>query len=204
MRFSATTLAIQDLYPMQAEGGFLNGLHSSLTAALKAWEARRMPQGTGFRYGRAAECRHTKPKATREEISWNPAPEVKRPPNPQRERERLQRLRERNRERMAQRRLDETPEAKAERLEARRAAYAAMRGDKYKAGRAKQTPQERLESIRSAKKRYMAKVRAGIPTKKYKPLQTNADRLKAKAERQRRYYAEFRQKLAQQRIAKTS
>ena len=194
-------MAVQDLYPAQHQGGYASDIHSSLLTALKKWEARRFPNGTGFKYGKKSIFEKKVRSATRSEISWNPAPEIKTAPCPRRKQERTEREKEANKIKMRERRQRETPEARQKRLEERRKWYAALRGDKYKAPRKKQTPEERLQSIREAKKRYMAKLKAGAPIKQYTPLAKNADKLKAKAERQRRYYAEFRQKLEAQRAS---
>jgi hypothetical protein len=194
-------MAVQDLYPAQSQGGYASDIHSSLLSALKKWEAKRFPNGTGFKYGKKTIFEKQVRSATRKEISWNLAPEVKRAPCPRRKQERTEREKEANKIKMRERRQRETPEARQKRLEERRKWYAALRGDKYKAPCKKQTPEERLQSIREAKKRYMARIKAGVPIKKYQPLEKNADKLKAKAERQRKYYADFRKQLETQRTS---
>lgn len=70
------SLQQQAAYPSQAEGGFAGDLHSSVTAALRAWEKKRAG-GAEFRYGRTGSARFTREKttATRDEISWNAAPQ---------------------------------------------------------------------------------------------------------------------------------
>lgn len=73
------SLEHQAALPMQAEGGFAGDLHSSVHAALVAWEKRRNPSGDPFKFGRAKGmfAREKTATATRAEISWNKAPEVK-------------------------------------------------------------------------------------------------------------------------------
>jgi hypothetical protein len=186
-------LAMQDAYPMQAEGGFVGDLHASVHKALVAWEKKR-ELNKGFRYGHVSSLyrREKAATATRAEISWNASPEVKRAPCPRKKQERTERAKEANRLKMAARRERETPEQREKRLEERRAWYASLRGDKYKAGRNKRTPEQRKQSIKDAKKRYMARKKAGAIIKTYAaPSKFTAEQLAAKAERQRRYHAEF-------------
>jgi hypothetical protein len=72
-------IELQAAYPSQADGGFAGDLHNSLRVALDRWEKRR--GHNDFRYGRGGTGVFRREKAataTRSEISWNKAPEIKR------------------------------------------------------------------------------------------------------------------------------
>jgi hypothetical protein len=65
---------MQDAYPSQAEGGLADMISSELKKALKIWDQKRwekIPRGMG---GNINIRRAKAPK--REEVSWNPKPQV--------------------------------------------------------------------------------------------------------------------------------
>lgn len=176
------SLEHQAAYPAQAEGGYPGDTCRTLKAALVAWEARRgiavIKYGRGYRAG---ELRNPSAKATRAEISWNPAPEVKRESTKAKQREEARREEARNR--MRRNRAQETPEARAERLAKRRAERFALNPPKPK-----MSPQERAQARKDAKKRYMARRKAGLIGPKPEPKRKMTPEQRArKAERQRRY-----------------
>jgi hypothetical protein len=74
----------QMAYPAQSEGGYPGDTCRALKAALAAWEAKRgvAPLRYGRAYPREAGVLKNKRGTTRDEISWNPKPEVKRPAKP--------------------------------------------------------------------------------------------------------------------------
>jgi hypothetical protein len=186
-------LELQAAYPSQAEGGFAGDLHKSLRQALVRWEQKR-GIGGHFKYGTtgsAGAYRKEKIGATREEISWNAAPEVKREPKKREiltEEQRLAKLAY-NRER----RQSETPEEREARLEARRAWYLAKQGGKLQK-RFRMSPEERKDAVKAAKQRYMERQKQGIVAKTIrKPSTSTAEQLARKAERGRKYYARNKQ-----------
>lgn len=185
------TLEHQAALPSQAEGGFAGDLHSSVHKALVAWEKKRYPNGNGFKFGRAKGmfAREKTATATRDELSWNAAPEVK-TKDPSKQKMRDESQKERNREYMRQRRAKETPEEKAIRLAKRRADRMATLGYAYKP-RPKMTPEERKASVKAAKARYTEKQKQGLaPKRVYKPVKLTPEQLKTKAARQREKYHE--------------
>ena len=179
----------QAAYPSQAEGGFAGDLHNSLHKALVAWEKRR-GIGGHFKYGTTGcngAYRREKTGATREEISWNKSPEVKRESKKREflsEEQRLAKLAY-NR----QRRQTETPEEREARLEARRAWYLSKRGGTLQK-RFCMSPEERKAAVKAAKQRYIERQKAGLVAKTIrKPSKSTAEQLARKAERGRMYYA---------------
>jgi hypothetical protein len=182
-------LELQAAYPSQAEGGFAGDLHKSLKDALVRWEQKR-GIGGHFKYGTtgsAGAYRREKTSATRDEISWNAAPEVKREPKKRKvltEDHRLAKLAY-NRER----RQSETPEERDARLEARRAWYLAKQGGTLQK-RFTRSPEERNAAVKAAKQRYIERQKAGLVAKTIrKPSKSTAEQLARKAERGRMYYA---------------
>jgi hypothetical protein len=178
---------------MQAEGGFAGDLHKSLRQALVRWEQKR-GIGGHFKYGTngsAGAYRKEKTGATREEISWNKSPEVKREPKKRyifTEEQRLAKLAY-NRER----RQSETPEEREARLEARRSWYLAKRGGTLQK-RFARSPEERRAAVKAAKQRYLERQKAGLVAKTIpKPSTFTAEQLARKAERGRKYYARNKQ-----------
>lgn len=199
------SLRVQDSYPMQAEGGYTGDLHASVIKALRDWEKKR-ESNVGFRYGHGSGVyrREKAVTATRAEISWNSAPEVKRAPCVRKKYERTERAMELNRIKMRARRERKTPEEREKRLEERRASYAALRGEKYKA-KIKNTPEQRREAIKAAKKRYLARLKAGEVVKRYsKKSKLTSEQLAAKAARQRRYHAEYKKSLGRANSAQSA
>lgn len=187
------TLEHQAAYPSQAEGGFAGDLHKSLKDALVRWEKKR-GIGGHFKYGTTGSggaYRREKTGATREEISWNKAPEVKRESKKREiltEEQRLAKLAY-NR----QRRQSETPEEREARLEARRAWYLAKRGGVLQK-RFRMSPEERKAAVKAAKQRYLERQKAGLVAKTIrKPSKLRAEQLARKAERGRMYYARNKQ-----------
>ena len=179
----------QAAYPSQAEGGFAGDLHKSLRQALVAWKKRR-GIGGHFKYGTTGSngaYRREKTGATRDEISWNKAPEVKRESKKREiltEEQRLAKLAY-NR----QRRQTETPEEREARLEIRRAWYLAKRGGTLQK-RFRMAPEERKAAVKAAKQRYIERQKAGLVAKTIrKPSKSTAEQLARKAERGRMYYA---------------
>ena len=179
----------QAAYPSQAEGGFAGDLHNSLHKALVAWEKRR-GVGGHFKYGTtgsAGAFRKEKTGATREEISWNKAPEIKRESKKREiltEEQRLAKLAY-NRHR----RRSETPQQREARLEVRRAWYIAKRGGTLQK-RFRMSPEERKAAVKAAKQRYIDRQKAGLVAKTIrKPSKSTAEQLARKAERGRMYYA---------------
>jgi len=68
------TVSMQDAYPSQAEGGLAGMISGELKRALKIWDQKRWektPRGMG---GNINIRRAKAPK--REEVSWNPKPQV--------------------------------------------------------------------------------------------------------------------------------
>lgn len=190
MRLPASNL--QHCYPMQAEGGFTGDIHKSVYAALKAWEEKR-GANKGFRYGHNnSSFKKKEATATRTEISWNSAPEIKRAPCPRKKAERTHAQREARNRAMKNWRANETSEARALRLAKRNAAYREKVGPKPV--RPKMTPEERKASLKEGKKRYRERVKAGlIPLEKPKSKLT-CEQLAEKAKRSRRYYQQNKQK----------
>lgn len=179
-------IELQAAYPSQAEGGFAGDLHNSLHRALVAWEKKRNPEA-GFKYGRnGSQYRREKTAtATREEISWNSAPEVKAPSNAQKKKKQ----RESNLKYMRSIRAKETPQERAERLEKRRAARGSVSGRTYKQ-RPKMTPEQRKAAVKAAKARYVERQRLGLVAKTVRPpSKLTVDQLAKKAARQREYEA---------------
>ena len=178
----------QAAYPSQAEGGFAGDLHKSLKDALVRWEKKR-GIGGHFKYGTTGSngaYRREKTGATRDEISWNKAPEFKRESKRREivtEEQRLEKLAY-NRER----RQSETPEEREARLELRRAWYLAKRGGTLQK-RFRMSPEERKAAVKAAKQRYIERQKAGLVAKTIrKPSKSTAEQLARKAERQRKYY----------------
>ena len=165
------TLEHQAAYPSQAEGGFAGDLHNSLHRALVAWEKKRNPEA-GFRYGRnGSQYRREKTAtATREEITWNLAPEVKAPSNAQKKKKQ----RESNLKYMQRIRAKETPQERADRL--------ALNPPKPK-----MSPEERARKRAETKKSYMARKAAGLIVKREPKRKMSAEQLAKKAARQRKY-----------------
>jgi hypothetical protein len=183
----------QAAYPSQAEGGFAGDLHNSLHKALVDWEKRR-GVGGHFKYGTTGSngaYRKEKTGATREEISWNKAPEVKRESKKREiltEEQRLAKLAY-NRER----RQTETPEEREVRLEARRAWYLAKRGGQLQK-QFRMSPKERKAAVKAAKQRYLERQKAGLVAKTVRPPSKLTEKqLAAKRQRQRRYYVRSKQ-----------
>jgi hypothetical protein len=179
----------QSAYPSQAEGGFAGDLHKSLKDALVRWEKKR-GIGGHFKYGTTGcngAFRKEKTSATREEISWNKAPEVKRESKKREiltEDQRLAKLAYNRR-----RRQTETPEERDARLEARRAWYLAKRGGTLQK-RFRMLPEERKAAVKAAKQRYIQRQKAGLVAKTIrKPSTSTVEQLARKAERGRKYYA---------------
>jgi hypothetical protein len=157
--------------------------------ALVAWEKKRNANA-GFKYGHGSGGfrREKADTATRDEISWNSAPEVKRVSDSAKVKAMAEAKRAEARQRMRHLRAQETPEEKAVRLEARRAARGSVSGRTYKQ-RPKMTPDERKASVKAARARYQKRVRLGLVTKTVrKPSKLTAEQLKAKAARGRKYY----------------
>jgi hypothetical protein len=186
-------LELQAAYPSQAEGGFAGDLHKSLNDALVRWEQKR-GIGGHFKYGTtgsAGAYRKEKTGATREEISWNKAPEIKRE-----SKKRAILTEEQHAAKLAynrERRRQETPEERDERLEARRAWYLAKRGGTLQK-RFARSPEERKAAVKAAKQRYLERQKAGLVAKTIrKPSTSTAEQLARKAERGRKYYARNKQ-----------
>lgn len=187
MRFPAQRkLEHQAAYPSQAEGGFAGDLHSSVHKALVAWEKKRNP-GETFRYGKSGSSQFKKEKTTasREEISWNKVPEVKKE-----SKKRAVLTAEQHAAKLAynrQRRKTETPEEREARLEVRRAWYLAKQGGVLQK-RFRMSPEQRKASVKAAKQRYLERQKAGLVAKTVrKPSKLSPERLAKKAEAQRKY-----------------
>jgi hypothetical protein len=181
-------LELQAAYPSQAEGGVTGDLHKSLRQALVRWEQKRgITVGIKFRPGNRSMMPE-KRSATRSEISWNAAPEVKRAPCPAKRKIRDEAEREENRRRMKERREAETPEQREKRLQERRDWYLKRQGGVLKI-RSKQTPEERKQSVKDAKMRYQERLKAGLVAKTVRPPSKLTEKqLQAKRERQKKYY----------------
>jgi len=186
-------LELQAAYPSQAEGGFAGDLHKSLRQALIRWEQKR-GIGGHFKYGTtgsAGAYRKEKTGATREEISWNKAPEVKREPKKREiltEEQRLAKVAY-NRER----RQSETAEEREARLEKRRAWYLAKQGGTLQK-RFARSPEERKAAVKAAKQRYLDRQKAGLVAKTVRPPSKLTEKqLQAKRERQKKYYERSKQ-----------
>jgi hypothetical protein len=176
----------QAAYPSQAEGGFAGDLHSSVHKALVAWEKKRNP-GEPFRYGKSGSSQFKKEKTTasREEISWNKAPEVKKESKKRAvlTAEQYAAKLEYNRERRAKL----NAEKREELLAIRRAVYLAKRGGTLQK-RSRMSPEQRKASVKAAKQRYLERQKAGLVAKTVrKPSKLSPERLAKKAEAQRKY-----------------
>jgi len=183
----------QAAYPSQAEGGFAGDLHNSLHKALVAWEKRR-GVGGHFKYGTTGSngaYRREKTGATREEISWNKAPEIKRE-----SKKRVILTWEQHAAKLAynrERKRQETPEEREKRLEKRREWYLAKRGGTLQK-RFRMSPEERKQSVKAAKLRYQARQKAGLVAKTVRPPSKLTEKqLQAKRERQKKYYERSKQ-----------
>jgi hypothetical protein len=102
---------------------------------------------------------------------------------------------------MQQHRAAESPEDRAERLEARRAAYLKKKGGVIQKRRG-MTHEEKKAARKEQKRRYLERKRAGIvglTPRKQSPL--TAEQLKRKSERERGYYAARKQKHQTQRAS---
>jgi len=187
-------MELQAAYPSQAEGGFAGDISKSLRLALNAWDKKR--NSAGFKYGRSqGTFRCEKTAAEREEISWNAAPEIKRKSRKAQKRAQMtaDQLAER-RAYMRQHRATESPEARAERLKVRRAAYLLKKGGVIQKRRG-MTHDEKKAARKEQKRRYLERKRAGIvglTPRKQSPL--TPEQLKRKSERERGYYAARKQK----------
>lgn len=179
----------QAAYPSRAEGGFAGDLHKSLKEALVRWEKKR-GIGGHFKYGTTGSngaYRREKTGATREEISWNKTPEVKRESKKRETLTEEQRLAKLAYNR--QRRQTETSEEREARLEVRRAWYRAKQGGTLQK-RFRMSPEERKVAVKEAKQRYIERQKAGLVAKTIrKPSKSTAEQLARKAERGRMYYA---------------
>jgi len=182
-------IELQAAYPSQADGGFAGDLHNSLRVALDRWEKRR-GLNANFKYGRGGTGVFRKEKtatATRTEISWNSAPEVKRAPDLEKQKARAEARRLAACIRMRDKRKSEGPQTREERLARRRELYLAKNGGVRKKLRA-QTPEERRAAVKLAKKRYEERKRLGLVIPKL-PSTKSPEKLKRNAERQRHYAA---------------
>jgi hypothetical protein len=179
-------IKLQDSYPMQAEGGFAGDLHASVHKALVAWEKKR-ETGDGFRYGKggSSQFKREKTSASREEISWNKAPEVKKP---SRKKERLTQIQKEERARLKRlKESQETPEERKARLAKRREIYLAKHGGVLK-HRSLLTPQQKIEARKESVLKYKLRIKAGlVPKTVRKPSKLSPERLAKKAAAQRAY-----------------
>lgn len=162
------SIAHQSAYPSQAEGGFAGELHKSVRAALNAWEKRRHGD-TEFRYGRGNGLfrREKTATASRDEISWNEAPEVKRPSKKRvyvkkEPKARKGNYLEQQREYMRQRRANMTPEQRAVYLAQKRERYRRSVGGQLKNRKPAMTPEERQRRKNEINAACRARVKAGL------------------------------------------
>jgi hypothetical protein len=186
-------IELQAAYPSQADGGFAGDLHNSLRVALDRWEKRR-GHNDHFRYGRGGTGAFRREKAataTRAEISWNSAPEIKRAPDPEKQKARAEARRLVACARMCEKRKTEGPQSREERLARRRELYLAKNGGVRKKRRC-QTAEERKASVKAAKQRYLKRQRAGLVAKTiWKPSKLTEKQRKRKNERQRKYAKKY-------------
>lgn len=160
------SIGLQDAYPSQAEGGLAADISVSLKRALKAWDQKRWDSSLR-RMPSMCIRREKTPK--REEVSWNPKPELLRekrvkvprdpkPPKSLREpRVALtpEEVRRRNAERNRLRRNGMTPTQRAQALEKRRAEYRQTHPNVRPVGR--QVTEEKRAKMRESSRKWKAK-----------------------------------------------
>jgi len=162
------SIGMQDAYPSQAEGGLAGDISASLKRALNAWDQKRW-DSSPKRMPSMCIRRAKTPK--REEVSWNPKPQVllekrikvPRDPKPKTIREpRIaltpEEARRRNAERNRLRRNGMTPAQRAQALEKRRAEYLRTHPIQRPVGR--QISEEKRVKMRESSRKWKAKQKA--------------------------------------------